>query len=220
MRQWLPILALASLVACSSPNNPDDDDDDGGGNRAPVVSSVTATPTFGVQDFGIFTFNASATDADGDALTFTWNIGGIARTGASAQAGPFTNGGTANATVTVTDTKGGSATGSVNFVVGTMTGNWAGGIPGTAVPSFTMALAQTLGTFGGSITIPGLAPGQVGPTGAIATLSATGLVVMRIKVAPFQDFTMTGQMDGTGRIVTGTVQGSGFVGQAFTMTKS
>ncbi len=42
---------------------------------------------------------------------------------------------------------------------------------------------------------------------------------MRIKVAPFTDFTMTGQMDGTGRRVTGTVAGSGFTGQPFTMQK-
>ena len=216
MRQLLPVLALASLVACSSsgggPNRPSE-------NRAPVVVSVTVTPTFGVQDFGIYTFNVSATDADGDTLTFTWNIGGNARTGASVQAGPFTNGGTANATVTVTDPNGGSTTGSVNFVVGTMTGTWTGSVPGTALPTFTMALTQALGLFTGTITTPA-GNGQVGPTGAVATITASGLVVMRIKVAPFTDFTMTGQMDGTGRIVTGTVQGSGFTGQAFSMTKS
>jgi hypothetical protein len=82
-----------------------------------------------------------------------------------------------------------------------------------------MSLTQAVGVFGGTITIPGAAPGQVGPTGALATINATGQVVMRIKVAPFTDFTMTGQMDGTGRGMTGSVSGSGFTGQPFVMVK-
>ena len=189
-------------------------------NRAPVVTSVLATPTFGIQDFGSFTFNASATDPDGDALAFTWNIAGNARTGATVQAGPFTNGGTGQATVTVTDGKGGSSTGSVQFIVGTMTGTWHGAVSQTnSLPSFTMVLTQALGVFSGTIATP-QGSGQVGPTGAIATITASGAVTMRIKVAPFTDFIMTGQMDGTGRVVTGTVSGSGFTGQPFVMTKS
>ena len=42
---------------------------------------------------------------------------------------------------------------------------------------------------------------------------------MRIKVAPFTDVTMTGQMDGTGEAITGTVSGSGFTGQPFVLFK-
>jgi hypothetical protein len=38
-------------------------------------------------------------------------------------------------------------------------------------------------------------------------------------VAPFSDFNMTGTMDATGRTVSGSLQGSGFTGQPFTMTK-
>src|SRR5688572_10418547 len=72
-------------------------------NRAPAVTSVTATPTFGVQDFGQFTFNASATDADGDPLTYTWDLAGNARTGQTVQIGPFINGFNGRATVTIAD---------------------------------------------------------------------------------------------------------------------
>lgn len=188
-------------------------------NRAPTVSSVTVTPTFGVQDFGLYTFNASATDQDGDSLSFSWDIAGISRTGSTAQVGPFSSGGTGTATVTVSDGKGGTTTGSVQFIVGTMTGSWAGGVlQSTALPNFTMSLTQAVGVFAGSITTP-VGSGQVGPTGALATINASGQVVMRIKVAPFTDFTMTGQMDGTGRSITGSVSGSGFTGQPFIMTK-
>lgn len=81
-----------------------------------------------------------------------------------------------------------------------------------------MTLTQAVGVFAGSISTP-QGNGQVGPTGAIATINASGQISMRIKVAPFTDFTMTGQMDGTGRGITGTVTGSGFTGQPFVMTK-
>jgi len=219
MRQVFPVLALVSLVACSSsggddpPTTPTPQ-----ANRAPVVTAVLANPTFGVQDFGIYTFNASATDADGDPLTFTWNIAGNARTGAAVQAGPFSNGGTGQATVTVTDGRGGSTSGSVNFVVGTMTGTWVGSVQGPDIPTFAMSLTQVAGLFAGAIAIP-QGTGEVGPTGAIATINASGAIVMRVKVAPFNDFTMTGQMSGTGTTVTGSVTGSGFTGQAFIMNK-
>ena len=81
-----------------------------------------------------------------------------------------------------------------------------------------MTLTQAVGVFAGSISTP-QGNGQVGPIGAIATINASGQISMRIKVAPFTDFTMTGQMDGTGRGITGTVTGSGFTGQPFVMTK-
>lgn len=153
MRRCIPVFAFISLVACSGrdggPTTPTQ------ANRAPVVTSVTATTIFGIQDFGIFTYNAAATDADGDALTFAWNIAGNARTGAAVQAGAFSNGGAGQATVTVTDGKGGSTTGSVNFIVGTMSGTWTGGVLQTnALPAFTMALNQALGLFNGSISTP------------------------------------------------------------------
>jgi hypothetical protein len=43
---------------------------------------------------------------------------------------------------------------------------------------------------------------------------------MRVKVAPFTDFIMTGRMDTTGRTVNGTLSGSGFNGDTFTLSKS
>jgi hypothetical protein len=188
-------------------------------NRPPTISSITATPTFVVQDYGIITFNATGTDPDGDTLSYSWDMGGLTLTGATAQIGPFFSGGIRQARVTVIDGRGGSMTSDVAFIVGSMTGQWSGGILETnALPSFTMNLTQAIGLFGGTITTP-LGDGQVGPTGALATINATGQITMRIKVAPFQDFTMTGQMDGTGEAIAGTVSGSGFTGQPFVLFK-
>jgi len=43
---------------------------------------------------------------------------------------------------------------------------------------------------------------------------------MRVKQGGFTDFTFRGQMDQTGRRVTGGLFGSGFGGQPFTIDKS
>lgn len=189
-------------------------------NRNPSITTVTVTPIFGVQDFGQFTFNAAASDPDSDSLSYAWDLAGTARSGQTAQIGPFANGGVFTASMTVTDGKGGTAKDSVQFIVGTMTGSWAGTIVEAGGIPFTMSLNQiTGGIFTGSIVIPPLPSGQVGPTGALATINASGQVTMRIKVAPFTDFIMTGQMDTTGRRVIGSVSGSGFTGQPFTLDK-
>ena len=43
---------------------------------------------------------------------------------------------------------------------------------------------------------------------------------MRVKQGPFSDWTFRGQMDQTGRRITGGIFGSGFNGQPFTIEKS
>lgn len=184
-------------------------------NRAPTVGGVSVTPSFGVQDFTTFTFNAAATDPDGDALTYAWDIGGNPKSGQTAQI-LFTNGGSGRATVTVTDGKGGSATGSVDFTVGTMSGVWNANLLST-----DMRLSLTQGVAGivtGTVSTV-IGNGTAGPTGEPGKINGAGEVEIRVKVAPFTDFYFRGQMDGTGRRVVGSVTGSGFTGQSMTMVK-
>jgi hypothetical protein len=99
-------------------------------NHAPVVSSVTVTPAFGVQDKTSFSFTANASDSDGDALTYSWNIGGATFTGQTVAGQIFNTGGSKTATVTVSDGKsfsqGLTGSGSQTFNVNTMTGSWTG----------------------------------------------------------------------------------------------
>ena len=88
-----------------------------GGNHAPVLGSVGATPNPANVGEAI-SFSASATDADlQDTPTYAWVFGdgstGTDATGAHSYAVP----GTYTATVTVSDGKGGSDTGTVSIVV-------------------------------------------------------------------------------------------------------
>jgi hypothetical protein len=192
-------------------------------NRAPTISSVTITPTFGISELTTFTFTAAASDADADALTYTWDLAGNARTGATGQI-TFAGSGTAEMRVTVSDGRGGSASDVRTITVGSLTGNWAFTVPGQGTLNLSLTQSTTVVT--GSFTVAAggfgnVAPGISGRTDPAqpGRIGGDAAVEIRLKVGPFTDFTMRGTMDATGRRVTGGVFGSGFTGQPFTMTK-
>lgn len=98
-----------------------------------------------------------------------------------------------------------------------MSGNWL--VTTGLLVGASFALTQTTtGIVTGSFILPGIGNGNTDPAQP-GTISSTGAVSMRIKVGAFTDFTMSGTMDTTGRSVSGTLQGSGFTGQPFTITK-
>ncbi len=183
-------------------------------NHNPVVTGVSVAPSFGVSELTPFAVSASATDPDGDALTYTWDIAGNPASGRTATI-TLSGSGVGTATVTVTDGRGGSASDSRTFTVGSMTGSWRGS--GVMLGTFTMKLTQhgpvVTGTYADTFGSGQIDPAQPG------SISSKGKVEMRVKQGPFTDWNFHGQMDSTGRRVTGTITGSGFNGQAFTMDK-
>ena len=182
-------------------------------NRPPVITSVEFTPAFGIAYLTQFSFAASASDPDGDAITYAWDVAGNPSAAANGTIA-FNTAGNGTARLTVTDGKGGTATESRNFVVGSMTGTWNGSYD---VWLFTSTLAQNGTAITGNYADQ-LGPGRLDP--AVAnTIDANGNVKLRYKQATFSDFTFTGTMDSTGRRITGVVNGSGFVNTPFTMTK-
>jgi len=225
------LFASATLAACggessvpTSPTNPTTPTSPvAPTNRAPIINSLNVTPGFGVSQLSSFTYNASATDPDGDPVTYTWDLAGNPATGQTG-AITFTGGGTGVLRLTVTDSKGSSATDTRAVTVGTMSGNWSFFLPGqgTLLLNLTQTNAFVTGTF---VVAPGgfgnVAPGTSGRTDPAqpGSINGNGVVVIRLKVGPFADFTMTGTMDSTGQRITGSLSGSGFTGQAFTMTK-
>jgi hypothetical protein len=88
-------------------------------NQPPVITSAaTATPNPAIIGQSV-TLTVSASDPDGNALTYAWTFGDGANGNGSSIAHAFAAAGTYTATATVTDGKGGSVTSSVSVVVST-----------------------------------------------------------------------------------------------------
>lgn len=183
-------------------------------NSAPSIVSMSVSPQFGIQSLTLFTFSANATDANSDPLTYAWNIGGATAEGSSVT-GTFPSGGNGTATVTVTDGKGGSATDSRTFIVGTASGNWTGS--GQGLGNFSMSLTQSAGFITGTYQ-DAFGSGQIDPAQP-GTINSAGQIEMRVKQGRFTDWTLRGTLSQTGRQINGQMFGSGFTGQAFQLTK-
>lgn len=185
-------------------------------NRAPTISTMTVT-SFGVSELSTFQGSVSASDPDGDSVSVTWDIGGISASGTSWSKTLIGNG-TYTARVTVSDTKGASATDTRSFTVGSMTGNWTGILGPAALGNFRFTLTQTLSMIQGTYWDSTYGNGKIDPAEP-GSINSNGTIKMRVKQGPFTDWYFDGTMDPSGWKVTGTVRGSGFTGQPFAMTK-
>jgi PKD repeat protein len=89
-------------------------------NQLPTARA-SATPTTGPAPLTVSFDGSQSSDADGDPLTYAWDLNGdgVFSEGSSAQASyTYTTSGTYNATLRVTDTQGGSDTDAVAITVG------------------------------------------------------------------------------------------------------
>jgi hypothetical protein len=201
-------------------------------NKNPVVASATATPFFGVVGLSQLTLAASATDPDGDAVTYQWAVGTATLNGAN-QTVAFSGDGPQTATLTVSDGKGGTATATAPFAAGTMNGTWAYTFAkcGTAAAILTATTSQSGGTFTGSAVLPVAqctAPAgttlKTDPAGP-GTINAAGAITMRLKVDGAADIIITANMDTTGatpgRRITGVASSldNAYSNEPFTMIK-
>jgi hypothetical protein len=173
--------------------------------------------SFGISELGTFTGNASAADPDGDTITYTWDIGGVAASGTSWTKTLIGNG-TYTATLTVSDGKGGTGSDTRQLTVGSMGGTWSGLVGPPALGNYQFTLTQTLGIVQGSYFDSTFGAGRIDPAEP-GKIDGNGNVSMRVKQGGFSDWTFTGVMDSTGRKITGTVRGSGFTGQPFAIVK-
>jgi PKD repeat protein len=188
-------------------------------NRAPTISSLTANPTFGVATLTAFSMTAAATDPDGDALTFDWDLGDGTRATGATISKTYLTAGAATITLTVSDGRGGSVTDRRTITVGSLNGSWAGTVNfgGNDNQRATMALTQVGGVVSGRLTMVGF-DGRTDPA-QLGRIDSNGAFEIRWKIDPFLDFTMRGQMDPTGTRISGGTFGSGFTGEPFVFDK-
>ena len=144
--------------------------------RQPGDRRATASPTSGTAPLAV-TFTAAATDADGDTLTYTWDLNGDGTFETTGQNPTFsyTTAGTYTPVVKVTDAKGGSATKTLAAITVTAAPSNSDDVPGgdlRHVPTRALAHAgrppANLGTF-----IPGVAKDYTATLNATVTSTAS-----------------------------------------------
>jgi PKD repeat protein len=87
-------------------------------NQAPVISSFTGVPSNPENPGGRVTFDAAATDADGDSLSYVLDFGDGTPSWASSHADHvYESAGTYAATVSVSDGHGNSVLQSIQIIV-------------------------------------------------------------------------------------------------------
>lgn len=113
---FVPNEALFSFVVAEAPEDSEDGEGEAG-NQQPTVS-LLAAPTEGEPPLAV-SFTASASDPDGDKVTYLYDFGdGVTTAGAPAASHTYTEAGTYTATVTVDDSKGGTGSSSATITVG------------------------------------------------------------------------------------------------------
>ena len=188
-------------------------------NEGPSAGSININPPGGLAGATSFTFSAAgASDPDGDTLTYNWNFGdGASGSGQNANH-TYTTAGSFNVSLTVSDGDAdATANGSVN--VRSLSGRWNGTIVvGGGVPT-ELTLTQNNTSISGTIFLPtGSDASERNGTvsGAVSSPLAVTFSADLPCCIPFQ---FTGTADSDVNRLTGTVTGSGFTGQSWTLTR-
>ena len=191
-----------------------------GGNEAPTAGSLSVNPTGGLAGATSFSFSASgASDPDGDALTFSWNFGdGSTGTGQTASH-TYANAGTFSVSVTVSDGEA-QATANGSVTVRSLSGRWSGTIAsGGGVPT-VLNITQSGANFSGTFNVPlqGL-PNNVANGTVTGSVNSPLNVAFSVKTPCCAAFQFSGTSDAEVNRLTGVVNGSGFTGQSWTLTR-
>lgn len=186
-------------------------------NRNPTITAVSVTPSFGVSGLTNFSMSATATDADGDSLSYQWTFAGTTATGPAASAN-LTGDGPVSVRLTVTDGRGGSSVDSRDVTIGNMSGRWSFIFTGICSPNVPTVLPVLTLTQAGSVVtgdlvspaawcnVPAGQTGRFDPASP-ARISSTGAFSgARLKIGSYLDTFLDGQMDSTGRVITGTTR--------------
>ncbi|MGH9409173.1 MAG: PKD domain-containing protein [Vicinamibacterales bacterium] len=199
-------------------------------NHNPVINDMSVTPSFGVSGLTNFSATASASDPDGDIVSYQWTYAGTTAAGPSFAA-TLTGDGSIAVQLTVTDGKGGSSSDLRTVTLGNMTGTWTFIFTGACSPFVPpvlpiMSLTQAGNTVTGTLASPGnwcnVPAGQTGKLDPAAPMLIDGqgnVTNGRLKIGSYVDTFLSGQMDSTGRKITGVGHNPGFPDDTFEMDK-
>ena len=177
-----------------------------------------------------YRFDAStATDPDGDSLTYRWDFAGERSATGQNASHVFDSPGTNTVTLTVSDGDRSAMTSGTVDVVSDMSGTWTGDIsaPGVTIP-LLVTFAQTLGTLtgtfvAGSPSVPPVVPGTIS-AGTIA--SNTDFVCpCAVSITVFggstglPPATFSGTVNGEVTSLTGGLSGGPFFGVPTTLSR-
>jgi hypothetical protein len=186
-------------------------------NGAPSVSGVAANPPVGLQNSTTIAFTSSASDPDGDPVTYSWNFGDGATSTDAAPTHLYAASGAFAAHVTVSDGKTNTDV-QAPVTIKNMTGTWLGTVTSSVFGQVTIAytLTQSGGAVAGTAT-PATGPGGTVTGGAVA--ATTPRVTFVVTITGFSPFTFTGDPTADINTVNGVYNGSGFQNQTVTLTR-
>lgn len=185
---------------------------------------------FGVAGVTVISMSATATDPDNDAVTYKWSYGS-ATSSEPTFAATLSGDGEVPIQLTVSDGKGGTASDSRSVMVGNMTGRWSfifTGVCNPKTPTVLPILAIT--QFGRVVTgdlispaawcnVPAGQTGRLDPAAPAAIDEQGNFTGARLKIGSYFDTFLTGRMDPTGRLITGTTRSISGSTNTFKMEK-
>jgi hypothetical protein len=187
-------------------------------NEAPSAGSINANPAVGLAGATSISFSAAgANDPDGDNLTFSWNFGDGATGSGQTTTHTYASAGSFNVSLTVSDGDA-QATANGSVTVRSLSGRWSGAIVAGGSLITELNITQTSAALSGMLTLPQFPPNDRNWT---VSGSVSGPLAVTFSAAQpgFQPFTFNGTADADVNRLTGTVTGSGFTGQSWTLTR-
>lgn len=188
-------------------------------NAAPVAGTISA-PSSALMGAAVAFSSQGASDKDGDPLTLTWNFGdggtatGERVTHAYATDGSFT------VKLVISDGKKSAEAPPATVMIKSLSGTWRGTLAIDAgqlitVLNLNQNNTSVSGTYTDNATTVSAGPGSV--TGAV---NSSGTITLTVTVRGINPFIFTGTASADGNTLTGVVNGSGFVNERWSLTRS
>jgi PKD domain/PEGA domain len=181
-------------------------------NRAPAIGTVTASPSIGLLAATPIAFSASgASDPDGDSLSYAWDFGDSSTSNEQAPRHVYNTSGSFSVRCTISD---GNETvaGTTSVTIRSLAGTWRGVLQG---------VQETLSITHSGATVSGTFVDAVYGSGVISGFVATSPPLVRVTIIQpgFNPFTYTANPNADITMLTGMVNGSGYVNEPFSITR-